>query len=313
MSDDFYEKFKNQIENLGKDGVVGIVKTTEKSSPINAITHQQLIMMNYQQQMQQMQQQMMYTNYMTPPPMYNNNNYNYFPQINNNYNAIANNGAYILYNKPQTQPIPQNANWNNNMFNMNNNHYPSIQNQFYADNNINNNNINNNNINSKTYYEYKPYTLKDYKEINRVPITLGKLGPNIGTREWDEKRKKMKRLIDYSKQVNKQKKGLNVMHTEKIDDIIEKEKMNKIEKSLRNRTLIYGQNLLREKTNIKQKIPNENSVIKRTKTESFPLISPTIKVENNNEDNQSKNIEYLISKNENYNTEINKIKQSLLK
>ena len=215
MNDDFYEKFKNQIENLGKDGVVGIVKTTEKSSPINAITHQQLIMMNYQQQMQQMQQQMMYTNYMTPPPMYSNNNYNYFPQINNNYNAIANNGAYILYNKPQTQPIPQNANWNNNMFNMNNNHYPSIQNQFYADNNINNNNINNNNINSKTYYEYKPYTLKDYKEINRVPITLGKLGPNIGTREWDEKRKKMKRLIDYSKQVNKQKKGLNVMHTEK--------------------------------------------------------------------------------------------------
>ena len=70
---------------------------------------------------------------------------------------------------------------------------------------------------------------------------------------------------------------------------------------------------MEKNSNIKQKIPNENSVIQRTKTESFPLISPTIKVENNNEDNQSKNIEYLISKNENYNTEINKIKQSLLK
>lgn len=311
MSDDFYEKFKNQIENLGKDGVVGIVKTTEKSSPINAITHQQLTMMNYQQQM-------MYMNVMTPPLMYNNN-YNYYPQINNNYNAIANNGAYILYNKPQTQPTPQNVNWNNNnMFNMNNNYYPFIQNQFYSNNvnNNNNNNINMNNINSKTYYEYKPYTLKDYKEMNRVPITLGKLGPNIGTREWDEKRKKMKRLIDYSKQVNKQKKGLNVLHTEKIDDIIEREKMNKIEKSHRNRTIMYGQNLLKEKTNIKQKVQNENIAIKKakTKSESFPLISPhPIQVENNNEDNENKNIEYLISKNENYNTEINKIKESLLK
>ena len=32
----FYEKFKNQIENLGKDGVVGIMKTTDKSEPIQS-------------------------------------------------------------------------------------------------------------------------------------------------------------------------------------------------------------------------------------------------------------------------------------
>ena len=38
----FYEKFKNQIENLGKDGVVGIMKTTDKSEPIQSYKQIQL-------------------------------------------------------------------------------------------------------------------------------------------------------------------------------------------------------------------------------------------------------------------------------
>ena len=36
--------------------------------------------------------------------------------------------------------------------------------------------------------EYKPYTLKDYKELEKVGVVLGGLGPNIGTKEWEEKK-----------------------------------------------------------------------------------------------------------------------------
>ena len=52
----FYEKFKNQIENLGKDGVVGIMKTTDKSEPI--------------QSYKQIQQPMGYYQPMQPPFMF---------------------------------------------------------------------------------------------------------------------------------------------------------------------------------------------------------------------------------------------------
>lgn len=55
---------------------------------------------------------------------------------------------------------------------------------------INTNYTNNNNITTFTNskYEYKPYTLKDYKEIINVD-SLGGLGANIGTEEWEKKRK----------------------------------------------------------------------------------------------------------------------------
>ena len=41
--------------------------------------------------------------------------------------------------------------------------------------------------NMTSKYEYKPYTLKDYKEIINVD-TLGGLGANIGTEEWEKKK-----------------------------------------------------------------------------------------------------------------------------
>ena len=324
----FYEKFKNQIENLGKDGVVGIMKTTDKSEPIKSFNQIQQQMAYYQP----MQQPFM------PPPMYN---YSYYPQYQNQmYNPIANNGAYILYNtpKPQTQPAPQFVN---------NNIYPFFQNQFIIPNqfygNINQQqpqpqrqftNIMSNNtkkIANNTNYEYKPYTLKEYKEINRVPVTLGKLGPNIGTDEWEEKRKKMSRLTEYSKQVNKKKNGL-IGRNHNLKEEIEKEKHTKIENSHRNRSLKYGQ-LIKEQVirkpliideDLSHKVEqSERSIthpIQRSKTDNLPPIITTNNIHQEevnkvNEDLEKKedNLQFLITKNDQYQNEIAKIKESLLK
>ena len=324
----FYEKFKNQIENLGKDGVVGIMKTTDKSEPI--------------QSYKQIQQPMGYYQPMQPPfmspPMYN-----YYPQYQNQmYNPMANNGAYILYNtpKPQTQPAPKFVNNNNNF-------YPFFQNQFFLPNQFYGNNMqqqvqpqrqfnnfmstNIKKIANNTNYEYKPYTLKEYKEINRVPITLGKLGPNIGTEEWEEKKKKMNRLKEYSKQVNKKKSGL-IGRNHKLKEEIEKEKQTKIENSHRNRSLKYGQLIKEQVIHRPLMIDDELShkdtqservqthPIQRSKTDNLPPIitKNTIHQEEPtkvNEDIEKKedNLEFLISKNNHYQNEIAKIKESLLK
>ena len=67
-----------------------------------------------------------------------------------------------------------------------------------------NNKSNMTNINR---FEYKPYTLKDYKEIMNVD-TLGGLGANIGTEEWEKKKEKMDKMNDYAKNIFKKSKGM---------------------------------------------------------------------------------------------------------
>ena len=61
-------------------------------------------------------------------------------------------------------------------------------------------------------FEYKPYTLKDYKEIINVD-TLGGLGANIGTEEWEKKKEKMDKMSEYAKNIfNKTKTFKNKTH-----------------------------------------------------------------------------------------------------
>ena len=48
--------------------------------------------------------------------------------------------------------------------------------------------------NDYQYMEFHPYTLKDYKELTRNPVVMGPLGTNIGTKEWELKRNKMKKI-----------------------------------------------------------------------------------------------------------------------
>jgi len=90
---------------------------------------------------------------------------------------------------------------------------------------------------------YHPYTLKDYKELASAKIVLGGLGPNIGTKDWEEKMKKMKKIADYSEHVKNAKNIHLKLIKESPVDIIEREKKEKIEGSTRNKAAEYGKKI----------------------------------------------------------------------
>ena len=90
------------------------------------------------------------------------------------------------------------------------------------------------------YVEYKPYTLKDYKELTRTGIVMGPLGANIGTKEWETKKEKMKRMESYSNRINQTHKGVTKLKKDTPKDEIEKMLKKKMEESNRFRTYEYG-------------------------------------------------------------------------
>jgi len=85
---------------------------------------------------------------------------------------------------------------------------------------------------------YKPYNLEDYRKIANVKVELGSLGPNIGTKEWEEKQEKMKKMEEYA---NKIKNNKIILKTKKETpiELIEKEKILKKEISSRNKAYKY--------------------------------------------------------------------------
>jgi len=90
------------------------------------------------------------------------------------------------------------------------------------------------------FMEFHPYTLKDYKELTRNPVVMGPLGANIGTKEWEQKRNKMKKMMNYSNNINKEHKGIKSLKKDTPKDEIKKLTQEKIEKSIRHRTYEYG-------------------------------------------------------------------------
>ena len=64
---------------------------------------------------------------------------------------------------------------------------------------------------------YTPYTLKDYKKITN-DVKLGKLGPNICTEEWVQKRNRMKKMSEYGNKVIYEGKGCKNKVSESADD-----------------------------------------------------------------------------------------------
>lgn len=147
--------------------------------------------MQYGQQYPQMYQQNMPYPYqfMNMYPNNNNQNYNNYPNFNNYSNILPVNGL-LPPNYYTTEPIGIANNTNNN-------------------NSISNSNIRNNETPSpspspqpqkKIKKDYKPYTIKDYKEnINKYNKKLPSgLGPNIGGKEWEEKQEKKKKIKEYS-------------------------------------------------------------------------------------------------------------------
>lgn len=199
----------------------------------------------------------------------NNNNFNN-NNLMMNYNNNMNNMMYYQQNYPISNQMPmpfnplmQNMNYQNNFNFQNFNNYnpmmmnnnPNINNELYnynIDKNINYNNRDNNNLyeNSKNkYVEYKPYSLKDYKELTRTPVVLGSLGANIGTKEWNKKREKMKKMEIYSNKINQTHKGITHLKKDTPQDEIEKIQKKKNEESIRHRTYEYGY-LIKNKKNV---------------------------------------------------------------
>jgi len=104
---------------------------------------------------------------------------------------------------------------------------------------------------------YKPYNLDDYKKIANVKIELGSLGPNIGTKEWEERQEKMKKMEEYSNKV-KENKMIFKLKKETPIELVEKEKIIKKENSNRNKAYKYD-SLVRDK--ISKMNSNLNNII----------------------------------------------------
>ena len=158
-------------------------------------------------------------------------NYNNPPM--NNYNMGMNNMMYGNNNMQMMNYPPQM--YNNQM----NNQYNNM--------NKNSSNLKSPNMNKKVkkvndyqYMEFHPYTLKDYKELTRNPVVMGPLGANIGTKEWELKRNKMKKMQNYSNNINKEHKGITSLKKDTPKDEIEKLTKQKIEQSIRHRAYEYS-------------------------------------------------------------------------
>ena len=268
------KNFSGQIQTMGKGGINEMPtsnpmqKNLNYNNPLNygVSSPQPIYQMNNQNQMPMpinMPMPMnMNMNMNIPVPIQQNNpmmyNNNMMQPINNmnNYMPAQNYNRYT----PNSMENRNNRNININNMNNKNNNNPMIRNAKYIISN-NNNNINNrqkarsakrypdenksNNHNNYVsqnynYIEFHPYTLKDYKELTRNKVVMGPLGANIGTKEWELKRNKMKKMQDYSNNINKEHKGIKSLKKETPSDEIEKLTKQKIENSIRYRTYEYG-------------------------------------------------------------------------
>jgi hypothetical protein len=119
----------------------------------------------------------------------------------------------------------------------------SINNNFYNynnDMNINNNSIRTN-INNVSSFLYKPHTIKEYKAL--TPIHMGPLGPNIGTKDWLERKKKNDRKNKYSNMLAANHIGITKIKKENPKEQRENEIKKKINKSARYKTYEYGKRI----------------------------------------------------------------------
>ena len=183
-------------------------------------------------------------------PYVNNNNNNippYIPNITNipsNLNQKQENNIKMNKKKKlrpiSAQVIGRTKSYMNNTNTTINTNYGNNKSNITTVTNINN-----------SKFEYKPYTLKDYKEIMNVD-TLGGLGANIGTEEWEKKKEKMDKMSEYAKNIFKKAKNKN-KELEKGN----KNKQKKDELSTRKRANEYSK-LIRPKSTGQCKIIKQN-------------------------------------------------------
>ena len=283
--------------------------------------------------------------FMTQIPYYNNNtpnknnqnqiNLNYMnnmytsvnmPQIQlyNSYNNLNNNSQNQLIPNiiNQNLPIINNNLFNNNLNNSNNNINNNINNQ---DNSINKNN--NGNLTKLKKIRYKPHTLKEYQENlknsnYRYPASLGS---NIGSPQWELEHKKLEKKFDYCKSVQKidkdikTKKLFDTKQLNKSEEKKTKQKKKELNISLENKNNIKennNENRMKteqgiNKNNLK-KLPPINSNRRK-----LQLRNRNIPIDSDNEEelnkiiSQNKELGALLLSHDLYNSEVERIKQSL--
>ena len=251
---------------------------------------------------------------------------------------------------PNINSIQQKQNFKNNKINpvyMNQNSQKknlSNNKKMMMNNNINNNMKNQvlsksvkriNNINNKIsppkqikmkdyqFIEFHPYTLKDYKEMIRNPVVMGPLGANIGTKEWEEKKNKMKKMMNYSNNINREHKGINKLKKDTPKDEIDKLTKEKIEKSARHRTYEYGK-LLRTGKYKEDFDEKEYNYLNNSKENKLDVIQENeMNNFNNEESNNMNNInnieqenemsyDQLVKQNEEFESNIKDIREHIL-
>ena len=267
-NDDFLSKFADRVEKVGRDGVMGLMKST--GAPINMDKIQNYYNQNYFDRRFQRNNQgeihknILEENYSAFVPRTKNNIYinegiNKYPTTKNikQYSILNNNNNGTFTSRGIMQ---SNFNDYNNFNNINRNSlirstnlginsndlYESTSNDnndsFITRSQIRKKSTNyrynnpNNPFDQKTNFSiqrrkiytvannrqniidhgYTPYTLKDYKKISNN-VKLGKLGPNIGTEDWFEKKNRMQKMSEYGNKVIFEGRGCKKKLTESAE------------------------------------------------------------------------------------------------
>ena len=275
--DYFLSKFANRVEKVGRDGVMGLMKST--GLPINNIMQNNFNNQNNynsfkgRSNLNEINKDISENRSSIFAPriknnIYVNRNINKYQDNNNTmiknmkgYSFLENNSIQNSNNVGLTSFNRQNINnYDDNGFRnnyskrnslMNSVNIPNNSTNIYSRNSNNDNFISrsqvrknsmkffNNNMNilgpntniplKRNIYTvannrqniidhgYIPYTLKDYKKISN-DVKLGKLGPNIGTEEWEKKKNRMKKMSEYGNKVIYEGKGCKSKVSESADE-----------------------------------------------------------------------------------------------
>lgn len=226
----FLAQFDNRVEKIGKDGYFGLIKQT--TSPINSNNNISQFKYLFDKEYNNNLLLKYSINNGLSNQRYNNNPYLIDDKFNSpfsslsqiykikNYKNFAHNNYRVSHCPLDMNFMDDNKNRKNNSVNSRNPLIYSCQingdkyNLFKIENNLFNNNKHKIGDNRQNIIDngYKPYTVKDYKKIDKE-IDMGKLGADFGTKEWNEKRERMNKMKEYGNLVlinkNSQKMNFN--------------------------------------------------------------------------------------------------------
>ena len=273
--DNFLSKFENRIEIIGKDGVKGIMKHTGPSINENNFIFQNDLFNNIynknlttRNMLEQNKNILKDGNNKNPSyslsKSYKFQNFNVFK--NNNYRDPNFPFNYMENNKTR-QSISSNDHYRNAnekliySFQFNNKYNNEQFNNYYNNKKVNKYEIGNNR--QKIIDNgYKIYTIKDYKNLDNE-VNMGKLGLNYKTKEWNEKRERMKKMSEYGKQLMNKEKNHYLKNNEIYEgnsDEKEKVKWNNINYNSKGNSYIneYNNNEFINKSIINKNIKSNN-------------------------------------------------------